>query len=377
MRIACDARPLLGPRTGVGVWLEGLLRTLVADESIRWLLCLPRPAQDLGLGELAGKVEILAPAVPMPGTLWLTTVAGPALAGKADLYLGTLGILPRRLPLPTVNVVHDLTPRTRPRHHTLANRFCFNAYFEESVAAATVVVCDSQATRRRLAQILPRQGHTAVVIPPGLDGLFSPPPPGATPTPVRDRFAGGRPFIVQLGTVEPRKGVATLVAAHGLLVRSGPSAPDLVIAGALGWGRQVLARALARHPEPARVHLPGYVSREDARELLRHAEVVVVAAEEEGFGLPLAEAMACGAVCVASDEPALVEVSGGMVAHVPRGNAEALAATIAGMLVAPDREERRQRVVERAATFHWERVAPAWRRLLAGFRMPADAPPRH
>lgn len=377
MRIACDGRPLLGQRTGVGVWLSGLLRVLAADEANRILLCLPRPAGELGLGELAGRVEILTPPLPMLGTLWLTTVAGPALAGKADLYLGSLGILPRRLPLPAVNVVHDLTPRTRPHHHTLANRFCFNAYFEESVTAATVVVCDSEATRQRLAQVLPRQAEEAVVIPPGLDGFFSPPPPGATPEAVRGRFAGGRPFIVQLGTVEPRKGVATLVEAHARLVRAGAGAPDLVVAGALGWGRGALEQALARHPEPARVHLPGYVSREDARELLRHAEVVVVAAEEEGFGLPLAEAMACGAVCVASDELALVEVSGGAVVHVPRGNAEAFAAAIAKLLVAPDREARRQRAVERAARFAWERVAPAWRQLLAGLRMPADAPPRH
>ncbi len=373
MRIACDARPLLGLRTGVGVWLAGLLRCLAA-ESHTLLLCLPRPAR-LPEEAWSGQVEIVAPAMPMPGTLWLMTVAGPSLAGRADVYIGTLGILPRRLLVPAVDVVHDLTPRTRPHHHTLANRFCFNAYFEESIAAARAVVCDSEATRRRLARLLPRQAAAAQVIPPGIDPFFEPPAAGAEAQPIRDRFAAGRPFIVQLGTVEPRKGVATLVDAHARLLAAVPDAPELVLAGALGWGRRLLASALARHPAPQRVHVTGYVSREDARELLRHAEVVVVAAEEEGFGLPLAEAMACGAVCLASDEEALVEVSAGAAVHVPRGNAAALAEALARLLGAPDRAARRERALARARAFSWASAAASWRALLDGLRMPADAPP--
>jgi glycosyltransferase involved in cell wall biosynthesis len=377
MRIACDARPLLGQRTGVGVWLEGLLRVLEVESSYRFVLALPRPRAPLGLELPADRFHRLAPPVPLPGTLWLTTVAGPSLAGRADVYLATLGILPRRLALPSVLVVHDLTPRTRPHQHTLANRFCFNAYFAESVAAATVVVCDSEATRQRLATVLPRQARAALVIPPGLDGFFTPPPPAALPQPVRDRFAAGRPFVVQLGTVEPRKGVATLLEAHARLLATHPQAPDLVLAGALGWGRQLLERALARHPRRDRVHVAGYVTREEARELLRHAELVVVAAEEEGFGLPLAEAMACGAVCLASNEPALVEVAGGAAEHFQRGDAAALAAAVARLLAASDRPLRRERAVARACELSWDRVAAAWRQLLASLRMPADAAPGH
>ncbi len=377
MRIACDARPLLGRRTGVGVWLEGLLAVLDGGGEHRFLLALPRPRAALGLSLPAERWHRVSPPVPLPGTLWLTTLAGPSVAGRADVYIATLGILPRRLPLPSVLVVHDLTPRTRPHQHTLANRFCFNAYFEESVAAATVVVCDSEATRRRLATVLPRQAYAAQVIPPGLDGFFAPPPPAASPQPVRDSFAAGRPFVVQLGTVEPRKGVGTLLEAHARLLAARPDAPDLVLAGALGWGRRLLEGALARHPQPHRVHVAGYVPREAARELLRHAELVVVAAEEEGFGLPLAEAMACGAVCLASDEPALVEVAGGAAEHFPRRDAAALAAAMARLLAADDRQTRRERALARARELSWERVAVAWRQLLASLRMPADAAPRH
>ncbi len=383
MRIAFDARPLLGQRTGVGVWLEGLLRGLAAATDWSFLLCLPRRAGDLGVAELGARAEVAAPPVPLPGTLWLHTVAGPLLAGRADAFVATLGVRPRRLALPDVLVVHDLTPRTRPAAHTPANRFCFNAYLEESLARAAAVVCVSEATRTAVARVQPQAARRAAVIGEGVDPFFSPPPAGERPDPTRARFAGGRPFVLQLGTLEPRKGVATLLAAHAALLREPEGAPDLVLAGARGWGGRWLDAALARHPDPSRVHLPGYVSREDARALLRHAEVVVTASEEEGFGLPLAEALACGAACVATAVPALVEVAAGAALHPAPGDAGALAGAIRSALAPGAQRELRAAAFRRAARLSWEGPVAAWRELLAATvagrdgRMPGDAQARH
>ncbi len=367
MRIAFDARPLLGQRTGVGVWLEGLLRGLAADPAVELVACLPRRAA-LGLGDLGARVAAVAPPLPLPGTVWLHTLAAPLAAGRADVYLATLGILPRRLPLPAVVVLHDLTPLTRPRHHTLANRFCFNAYVGESVCDAAAVVCVSEATRRRLAARFPRAGAGARVIGNGVDAFFAPADEAeeaGEAAAIRARLAGGRPFVVQLGTLEPRKGIATLLAAHARLLRARPDAPDLVLAGGRGWGRRGRERALAAHPDAGRVHLPGYVTRADARALLRHAEAVVLAAEEEGFGMPLAEALARGAACVASDEPALVELAAGAALHFGRGDAAALAGALERALAAPERRRLRAAALSRAAALRWERRLPAWRALLA------------
>jgi glycosyltransferase involved in cell wall biosynthesis len=364
MRIACDGRPLLGPRTGVGVWLEGLLSGLAATTDWGLTLALPRRGADLGLGDLARRVSVRAPFLGLPGTVWLHTLAGPSLADMGDVYVATLGILPRRLSLPSVLVVHDLTPWTRPRHHRLGNRFCFNAYFAESVIRADVVVCDSEATRRRLGAIMPRQAEAARVITLAVDPFFSPADAGERAQRTRDLVSAGRPFVVQLGTLDPRKGLVTLIEAHALLLKRDPGTPDLVLAGGRGWGGDWLERALTRHPEPGRIHLPGYVTREQARDLLRHAEVVVLASEEEGFGLPLAEALACGAACVASDEEALVEVARGAARHVPRGNAPALAAALAEACGA-DRAALQAVARERARSLSWEAPLAAWRELLA------------
>ncbi len=364
MRIAFDARSLIGPRTGVGVWLEGLLRGLVESTDWRFLLCLPRRVALAGLDDLAARVAVLAPPIPIPGTLWLHTVAAPMVAGRARAYVATLGVLPRRLPVANILVVHDLTPRSHPAHHTLANRFCFNAYLEESLARADTLVCISEATRAAVARLQPGAARRALVIGPGVDPYFAPLADNGRKDATRRRFAGGRPFIVQLGTLEPRKGIATLLTAHGAFVERRSDAPELVLAGGRGWGGGWLEQALARHPARARVHLAGYVSREDARDLLRAAEVVVLASDEEGFGLPLAEALACGAACVASDAPALVEVAGGAARHFARGNAGALAAALADALAPEARCALQAAARRRAPALGREGPVAAWRELL-------------
>ncbi|MCX7895234.1 MAG: glycosyltransferase family 4 protein [Thermoanaerobaculum sp.] len=360
MRIAFDARPLVGPRTGVGVWLEGLLQQLVNTTPFQAELHLPR-REEPHLPPPLASLSQLAPPVPLPGTLWLLTYAATQVAG-ATLFVGTLGVLPRRLPVPAILTLHDLTPWTRPHQHRLLNRFCFNAYVEESLAQAEVVVCDSHATAHRLARLLPGRARRVKVIPLAVDEFFSPGP--EDPVQVRGRFAQGRPFIVQLGTLEPRKGVATLIAAHDLLLASHPQAPDLVLAGGRGWGGAFLSRALRRHRYPQRVHLPGYVSRQEARSLLRCAEVVVLASEEEGFGLPLAEALCCGAACVASDEEALVEVAAGAALHAPRGDAQALAQILQQALQPQARQALQEQARRRAPQLRWQRVWPEWLQLL-------------
>ena len=365
MRIAFDARPLLGTRTGVGVWLEGLVRGLIATTGWQLVACLPRRVGDIGLGDLGGRVGLLSPPVALPGTLWLHTLAAPEIKGKADVYIATLGILPRRVTVPSAVVVHDLTPLTRPRHHTLANRYCFNAYLAESVANADAVVCVSETTRRRLGQHFPGAGRRAVVIANGVDAFFSPAPAGQDGEATRGRYANGKAYIVQLGTLEPRKGIATLVAAHAALLRRRAEVPDLVLAGGQGWGGRWLEVALARHPEPQKVHVTGYVPRDDVRELLRHAEIVVLASEEEGFGLPLAEAMTCGAACVASDEPALLELAAGAADHFRRGDAAALAVILERAFSPDRRRDLRAAAFARAAALRWDEPLAQWRSLLA------------
>ncbi len=365
MNIACDARALAGPLTGVGRWTVHVMGGLAARFAARVLLAAPGPIDvPPGLADVPGVTVLPPPRLGIPGTLWLHTALPRRLeAAGADVFVASLAIVPRGCPVPAVAVVHDLTPRTHPSRHTLANRFCFNAYLEESLERAAAVVAVSRATAAILLATFPRVRDRLRVIPNGVGPFFSPDPDtdGAA---VRERFAGGRPYVLHLGTLEPRKGLLTLVEAwdrlHGLM----PDPPDLVVAGAPGWGVEPILRRIRRSPHAAGIHLAGRVADREARDLLRHAEVFVTASEEEGFGLPLAEAICCGAACVATAVPALVETAGGAALLAPVNDAAALADALARALEPEVNADLRRRAAQRCAGLRWEPAVAAWHELL-------------
>ncbi len=365
MNIGCDGRALIGPLTGVGRWTVEVVSGLAGRWGHRIVLAASKP---LALPDRLRHPAVEAlplPAAPWPGTLWLHTALPAALArAGVDVYLAPLAIVPRRCPVPAVAVVHDVTPRTHPHRHTLANRFCFNAYLEESLERAAVVVASSLGTAELLREIAPRARRRVVRIPLGVDGSFRPPPPDDDGGRVRRRFAAGRRYILHLGTLEPRKGLLDLVAAWERLAGRDDDPPDLVLAGGRGWGWRPIGARLAASPLRERIHLPGYVPDEDALALLQHAEVFVLASESEGWGLPLGEAIACGTPCVASDIPPLHEVAGDAALFAPAGEPDALAEAIAAALEPATARTLRERAAARAPALRWEPIVDRWHELL-------------
>lgn len=363
MNIACDARALFGPRAGIGTWTVNVMGGLARRPEFEVTLWAPRPlAVPDGLTN-AGVRAAPPPPVRLPGTLWLHSLLPAALADAApDVFVAPLGVAPRRCPTPTVVVVHDLTPRTLPRRHTLANRFCFNAYLEESLLAADAVVTVSEATRTEVVATFPRVNERTVTIRNGVDERYAPGGDDEREA-IRRRFSGGRPYILHLGTLEPRKGIPGLIAAwEGLATET--DAPDLVLAGAPGWGTAPISRRIEASPLRDRIHAPGYVDADDAPRLLRAAELFVLASEAEGFGLPLAEALCCGTPAVASDLPVLREVAGDAALYASPGCPVGLAAAIRRALEEDVRERLRDAASRRAASLRWGPAVDAWANLL-------------
>lgn len=361
--IGCDARALVGPRTGVGTWTERVAGGLARFGAATVRLAATKPVE-LDERERHPALEIVPPARrPTLGPIWLNTTV-PRLARRLDAWVGSLAILPLRCPCPTISVVHDLTPRTHPRRHTLANRIVFRLFLKRSLRTARAVVAVSRATAGELVSAFPWLEDSVEVIGNGVDPWYAPAPDDDDGGELRRRFAAGRPYILHLGTLEPRKGLPELVAAWENLELERGDGPDLVLAGRPGWHTGPILDRIRSSFLADRIHLPGYVVRDDARELLRHAEVVVLPSVAEGFGLPLAEAISCGSPAVASDIPALREVGGDAALYCRPGDPDALAEAL-GRALEPDTGERlRERARARAPELRWEPVIEAWAALL-------------
>ena len=355
MRIAVDARSLSGERTGVGRTLEGLygaLTRLYPGDTVVFLS--PRPV--VLPTALEGKVEVRPPVRPrVPGTVWLQTAAAlEARRAGADLFHGPLGVLPFASLLPGVATVHDLTPLLFPEWHDRKNVAGFAPFLASTVRRAARIVCVSRATRDDLLLACPEATGKAFVVPNGL--VPGPEPAAGPPRP--------RPYVLSIGTLEPRKNHARLVAAMESIWDRRPGFPDLVLAGGSGWGMPGFGERIARSRHAGRISRPGWVAPAEAAALLRGARLLAYPSLYEGFGLPPLEAMAEGIPVVASSSSSLPEVVGDAGLLPDPLDTAAIAAAIER---ANDdeafRAQARRRGPERARLFTWEGAAHATRAL--------------
>lgn len=371
LSIGCDGRALVGPRTGVGTWTERVAGGLARSGAGRVDLAATRAVELTDDERHPNLITAPPPRLSLPGPLWLNTTVPRTIRRRGhDVWIGALAVVPLRSPAPTVAMVHDLTPLTHPDRHTAANRLVYRFLLGPSLRSATAVVAGTEATASEVLTRFPSVAPKLVRIGYGVDAWYSPPAPGDDGSGIRRRFSRGRPYILHLGTIEPRKGIVTLVAAWELLQQQIADTPDLVIAGRPGWRTGPIYDRIKASPAFARIHLAGYVARSDARELLRHAEAFVLASEAEGFGLPLAEAISCGTPAVASDIPVLREAAGDAAIYCRVGSAEDFAAGLRAAVTSVTAAELRRRALERAPKLRWGPVVERWAELLRRITTP-------
>ena len=364
MRIAVDARALLGQKTGIGTYTRGVAGELARRADMAVGLFLPRPLPEGADG--LGPATVHADRHGI-GTLWVqTTLPRRIETWRADALLAALTIAPLRGRVPVVSVVHDLTPWTHPEWHADRTLAAFVPLWERTVERAARLLCVSQATADDLARLYPETRARVRVVWNGVDPEFTPSRDAAARAQTRARYAGGKPFLLYLGTLEPRKNVGELVEACERLWSARRGRPDLVLAGGIGWKSGPLERQIARSPFREKIHLAGYAKRAMALELYRSAEAFVYPSFVEGFGLPVVEAMACGLPVVASDAAALTEVGGEAALYAPASDAAALARQIERALEDPETRLRLEtQGPARAALFSWKTTAEKTAAVLA------------
>lgn len=273
---------------------------------------------------------------------------------------------------PTVVTIHDVGYRDFPAAHPLRSRLALEATTRWSVATARRVIVPSRHTGSALQRVYNVSEQKLVVIPHGYDPRFR---PLAAPLIQEglERMGIRQPFLLFVGTLQPRKNLHRVLQAFTRAVADGLP-HDLVLAGQRGWLTEPLFRELDRAVTAVRgrMHVTGYVDDADLPVLYNGADALVFPSLSEGFGLPALEAMACGVPVLASNTSSLPEVIGDAGLLVDPLDIEAIAT---GMRVIVDptgpRDTLRQRGLQRAALFSWQRAARATLDLL---RDVADSP---
>jgi glycosyltransferase involved in cell wall biosynthesis len=241
----------------------------------------------------------------------------------------------RHGPLARVVTIHDATWLTRPHDHQRLKVPLFQRAMKQALRLADAVIVPTAAVETSLRNLIHRIEAPITVVHHGVDRDKFAPPNSAEPDGVATldedakilrRLGVRAPYVLHLGAIEPRKNVDTLCAAVDMAAadRSLPPEVSLVLAGQAWPG--MLATLPPQHRVPR--HLLGWVVDRDAIALMRGAAVFVYASSEEGFGLPVVEALAAGAVVVTSNVGATAEVAAGAAYLVSPRDVSALASAI-------------------------------------------------
>jgi len=350
-----DAHLIGAQETGNETYTAGLLGQADVFAAAGWRVCALMPAP---------RPELIAPA---------QTVADPRCANDlyrffralpralAELRAGLLHVnyhAPFWIKTPYVVMIHDISYRARPRFTSPRNFALQNILGWLTALRASAVTTPSHFSRREVARLYPWLRDRAFVTPNAVKSAFYP-RPSAEVEQVKKAFDISAPYFLFVGTPQPRKNIARVVEAF-LAVTRKVERVQLVIAGKSTPELGKLRRAHQAAFASGRVVATGYVSDDDLACLYSGCIALVFPSLYEGFGIPVLEAMACGAPVITSNTTALPEAAGDAALLVNPEDTMAIAQAIRRMLDEPAlRAHLRARGFAHARQFTWARTARA------------------
>lgn len=365
--IALDARKIAD--FGIGTYVRGLVEALArldrgdrSDRSHRYLL-LAGPDGPAALPMLPGNFRWLDERTPGYSLRELVRL-GPRLRREGvELYHAPHYVLPLGLRCPAVVTVHDLIHLRFPEHRRPLERRYARWMLRRAVRLARRLLTVSQTTADELTGRLGAPPERIDVIPNGVDDRFRRELSATDITATLARHDLRPGYLLFVGNPKPHKNLGRLLEAYARLLRDRPEAPPLVLAGDRGGARSPLGGWIARAGIEARTRRLGHLPADDLPAIYRGAALLVQPSLWEGFGLPVAEAMAAGTPVVAARRGALPEVAADAAEWIDPEDVAGLARTLGALLDDPERRAELTRLGrERSTRFRWDETA---RRTLA------------
>jgi glycosyltransferase involved in cell wall biosynthesis len=306
--VGVDMRALVGTVSGIGFYTRSLLDRLANRQWADYIGMAHAGVVGQQRLEESG-VRFECRSAPL-GVLWQQLLLpGRLRRGDVDLFWSPLLTLPLASSVPGVVTIHDLTPLLHPKTHTLKVRMSILPFLRQTVAQAARIVADSEATARDIRQHFPRSSEKIRVVYPGIDTEFVPGSDTAIAA-TRHELGCQDGFILSAGTLEPRKNVGFLLDAWEALKEEEPSTPRLVLVGGYGWRSRSLLDRIKRLEQTSGLVYLERIERARLVRVFQAASIFVMPSLYEGFGLPAAEAMACGVPTVVTRTSSLPEVVG-------------------------------------------------------------------
>ncbi len=345
-------------QAGVHVYARELLRHLpdVVEQGGARLTALISPSAGAHVACRAYAVarELESP----PARIWTEQITLPRLLRQlgADLYHGLGFVAPLRAPCPTIITVFDLSFITQPRTHKLLNRVYLSLFTRWSCHRAARVIAISEWTKHDLLNHFGLDEGRVDVTPLGVDHERFRPLSIEQAEAFRAQHHIREHAIFFLGSLEPRKNLARLIEAFCALRRTLPDA-QLFIGGSPAWHYHDLLRSIRADANDG-IHLLGRVDDTELPLWYNACAVTAYPSLYEGFGLPPLEAMACGAVVVASNTTSLPEVVGEAGVLVNPYDVTAMSHALRVALTNQAlRQKLKAEAIARARQFTWARTA--------------------
>lgn len=364
MNIGFDISSQNFPRSGVGQYQINLLNALLKIDNknfYNFYAFNMRNRERLKSVKFTSnnyKTTII-PIFQSATVLWWLLFNFPKLeqvVGECDVYhISEICVQPVKK-AKTVAFIHDLTTILYPRYHTKSNIFLHKQRFR-NMKKVDAILTNSEHTKKDIIEYLNIKPEKIFVTHLGAGEHFKP-LDGALVDPVLQKYNIKRPYILFIGTLEPRKNVQLLIKAFDNLKKRHDLPHQLVLVGGKGWMCEKILKEIESSDYKKDINQPGYVADADLPALMNGADVFVYPSFYEGFGLPILEAMQCGTPVITSNTSSMPEVGGKACLYIDPKDSDWLSHQIYKVISDTNlRKNLSENGIVRAKDFSWEKCA--------------------